>query len=78
MAYPRDTIEKVKIAYLSGKYKNVTQLAKEFGIKKDGTVYNWICDNNWNALLEKIEKKNEELIIDEVAEQKASYAKRLS
>ena len=76
MAYPRDTIEKVKTAYLSGKYNNIDQIAKEFGIKKRETIDKWSSMEKWGLLKEKLAEKIEAIMIDEVAEQKASYAKR--
>lgn len=76
MAYSPELIEKVKAAYLSGNYSSHEQLAEAFGIKKRETISRWVSTKNWGVMRSKLLQQTEELMLDEVAEQKASYAKR--
>jgi len=57
MAYTEAFRNRVKQAYVSGKFRSVTELCEHFGIPRQATVWKWARDGNWRAVQKAINTK---------------------
>lgn len=71
--YTKEFRDRVKSAYLSGKYSSVDQIANEFKIGKRDTIDRWIARYKWGELAKRIEEKAEEKMQEKLIDERAKW-----
>lgn len=68
MAYPREFVEQVRDAWLSGQFTSMYELAKHFKLKSVATIYAWKKRDKWDDLERRVRNRVSERMCDEYAE----------
>ena len=56
MSYSQGFKNRVKNAFVGGKYKTIGELCDAFGVNRKETVYKWIKDGNWRGLQQSVDE----------------------
>jgi hypothetical protein len=75
MAYTPILKEKVKAAWLSGNYSSGETIAKEFGIVRVKTIYDWAQKHKWGNFREQVAQRIAEKVVNGIADWQIKQAK---